>query len=965
MIHVVAVHGNGGGGMRFDRLPRPLAADVVLHAPTLPGFGGRPLGGVSGIEDLADALRTELPVTDDPVVLVGHGIGGSVVLQLLADHPTAADAVVLHAPVGTRLDTRWFPRLLRPRWVREAVRRTIASPLLRPVWRRTIVRDVPEPWAARFLDGYRDAEAFGAMFDWLTSAWFERLPPRTLPAVLLWGEDDRVLGADQRADYHRLLPRASERTVPGWGHFPMLTDPTGYARELVSLARDLVARATEPAPAVTGTALLGSCAAQHAPPKAALLDRAAAAGLPVPRGLVLHEAALTATSDELASHVAATLPDLRVAVRSAFAGEDGPTTSGAGRFHTELDVDTGDVPAVAAALDAVLSSADEGVARAVVVQRQVAAEHAGVAFLEPDFEDDLVDVVTGLADDLVAGRVPGERVSLPRVLPGEPGSDGWRGRLQVLLRGLRDEFGDDPWDVEWADDGMTCWLVQVRPITAPPRRDEVLTLANHREILPDPPSRLMTSLIVDAAPDAYGYWQRFAPDLPANRPFAEEYAGRPLLNLSLLADTMRRLGLPTSLVTDSMGGSRAEALVPPVGLRPRRLLRHARALLGLGIDQLRAPLTAERTITALQQRTRDLDGGFTETLAAARDVYVELLHAMFALSTAVAGPLAVLQALGVSAEHHARHRSAGTAVWDDLGPLRTLVTGDPVRRAAVERGEVPADPVFQRAWSAFLERHGHRGIHESDLAQPRYHEDPSPLLATLLVEERTTDPPPRTLLGRLTTPLWWQASRAIRAREELRSGAMRAFDRLRQRLLELAAAAVDAERLPELDAVWACTVDELRRLDQGGAIEAGHLRDVHERRAALAALRLPDAVRRSDDPWQWAQDASPVDDRLTGLPLTTGDVRGTVWRLDAPAHEPPPVDGPVVVVAPAVDAGWISTFARADAVVVETGGELSHGSIVLRERGVPAVTNVAGATGLATGQQVVVRAASGVVELVG
>ena len=241
MIHLVAVHGNGGGGMRFDRLPRPLADDVVLHAPTLPGFGGRPLGAVAGVGDLAAALADALPSTDDPVVLLGHGIGGSVALQLLADEPDAVDALVLHAPVGTRLDTRWFPRLLRPRWVRAVVQWTIASRLLRPLWRRTIVRDVPRPWADEFLDGYRDAEAFGAMFDWLTAAWFDALPPRALPSVLLWGADDRVLGADQRADYHRVLPRATERTVPGWGHFPMLTDPDGNAAELVALARDLTA----------------------------------------------------------------------------------------------------------------------------------------------------------------------------------------------------------------------------------------------------------------------------------------------------------------------------------------------------------------------------------------------------------------------------------------------------------------------------------------------------------------------------------------------------------------------------------------------------------------------------------------------------------------------------------------------------------------------------------------------------
>ena len=238
-VHLLAVHGNGGGGRRFARLPEDLGG-VRLHAPTLPGFGGRPLGEVDGVAGLAAALREELADLPRPRVVLGHGIGGSVALELLCHEPDLADGLVLHAPVGTRLDTRWFPRLLRPGWVRRAVQLGISSRLLRPLWRRTLVRDVPAPWDAEFLAAYADAEAFGAMFDWLTADWFDGLPTVALPAVLLWGSDDRVLGADQRADYHRLLPAASERTVDGWGHFPMLADPEGYAREVSALVRALV-----------------------------------------------------------------------------------------------------------------------------------------------------------------------------------------------------------------------------------------------------------------------------------------------------------------------------------------------------------------------------------------------------------------------------------------------------------------------------------------------------------------------------------------------------------------------------------------------------------------------------------------------------------------------------------------------------------------------------------------------------
>lgn len=717
----------------------------------------------------------------------------------------------------------------------------------------------------------------------------------------------------------------------------------------------------------------GHLDALGAPGKVALLDRCAAAGLPVPAGVVARGAALTGLPVEaLASQLVEVAPGRVVVVRSAFAGEDTATSSNAGRYASVLHVDATDAAALTSAVGTVLASADElAEERTVLVQRQVDARHAGVAFTEPDHEDDLVDVVAGLADGLVAGREAGERHRLPRLARGEhPTDDDWRGRLAVLLRDVRRELGAAPgtpgWDLEWADDGATCWLVQVRPVTAPPLRDAALTLANHREILPDPPSVFMTALVVGAADDLFGYWRGFAPDLPAGRPFIEELAGRPLINLSLLTDTMRRLGLPTSFVTDSMGGSATEAL-PRTGLRPRRLLAHAPALLGLGLDQLRSPGSAPDLAAELQARAAAVDradAAADEVVAAAHDVYVGLVTGMFALSTAISGPLAVLQRLGVSAEHHARHRSAGTRVWDDLAPLRALVAAEPARQRAVETGEVPGDAAFVAQWTAYLAEHGHRGVHESDLSMPRYHEDPAPLLALLTSDGRggPTTASPRTVAGTLTTPLWWQAGRAIRAREDLRSGAMRAFDVLRRRLLAIAADAVEAGRLARPEDVWDCTTDEVVALATGGGPTPAALARRREERAALARLRLPDVVRRSDDPADWdPAGAPPAGRRLRGLPLTRGRVEGTVWRLDRPDHTAvPPADSPILVV-PAVDAGWIATFARADAVVVETGGELSHGSIVLRERGVPAVTNVAGATALEDGARVVVDAAAGTI----
>jgi rifampicin phosphotransferase len=48
------------------------------------------------------------------------------------------------------------------------------------------------------------------------------------------------------------------------------------------------------------------------------------------------------------------------------------------------------------------------------------------------------------------------------------------------------------------------------------------------------------------------------------------------------------------------------------------------------------------------------------------------------------------------------------------------------------------------------------------------------------------------------------------------------------------------------------------------------------------------------------------------------------------------------MVAPSTDPGWTPLFLKASAVIMETGGFLSHGAIVAREYGIPAVVNIPG-----------------------
>lgn len=675
-------------------------------------------------------------------------------------------------------------------------------------------------------------------------------------------------------------------------------------------------------------------------PKAAMLDDAAAAGLEVPFGFVVPDGVDAPVLTGAWSRTP-------LAVRSAFGAEDGGEASLAGWFTSRLGVAASDLRSAVADVRSSAARRDGEFRLDVLVMAMVDARHAGVAFSEPGTYDDVANATDGLADRLVSGEVAGERELLPRL---EEAANGWPSRLRSLLADVRDVFGDEPWDIEWADDGTTCWLVQIRPITSPTVRDETLTAANHAEILPRLPSHLMTSIVEEAGPDLFDWYRRRVRGLPTERDFLHVVAGRPMINLSLLEDMMRHLGLPTRLVAESIGGGHSIEH----SLAPARVVASSPSLIRLGLAQIAAVARS----SSIRRRAASIGTAtpstFTEAIDDLHRSYVALVTGMFPLSSAIGPPLAALRSAGTLLEHASRHETITVRLSERRAELRRV---DASRRADLLR--------------RFLADFGHRGVYESDIARPRYRDDPDSLDdpptdgAAAPARDLASPREPLSWKARLTLPIWWTAAKPMAARELLRHDAMRSFAEIRRGLVTLAERSVADGQLATPDDLWLLTADEARRLDTGWTPDSAFWDERRALRSELDELDVPHVVRRFDDPADWREDGnSGASDVWRGLPLTTGQVSGTAWVLDEPESRlPGGFDAEsTILVARSIDAGWISTIGAVTAVVVEIGGDLSHGSILVRELGVPAVTNVSGVTRqIATGDHLTVDAGAGTV----
>jgi rifampicin phosphotransferase len=300
-------------------------------------------------------------------------------------------------------------------------------------------------------------------------------------------------------------------------------------------------------------------------------------------------------------------------------------------------------------------------------------------------------------------------------------------------------------------------------------------------------------------------------------------------------------------------------------------------------------------------------------------------------------------------------------------------------------------PVLQHGLGGFLDRYGHRTVAEIDLGLPRWSEDPTHVIGVLGNYLRLDDAEkaPDAMFARGAAQAESMASTLTgraRRRSALRGRAVGfALDRARQlaglRELpkydivlvlaqarrELLAVGVDlaaAGALAQADDVFFLRMPEVADALDGRDVRdvVSLRRDTYERE--LDRRHVP-RVLLSDGTEPEAGSAAPTaDGALVGTAASHGTVTGPARVVLEPAgaHVTPGE----ILVTPSTDPGWTPLFLTAGGLVMEMGGANSHGAVVAREYGIPAVVGVARATSLiTTGQEVTVDGTHGLVTVAG
>jgi phosphoenolpyruvate synthase/pyruvate phosphate dikinase len=583
-------------------------------------------------------------------------------------------------------------------------------------------------------------------------------------------------------------------------------------------------------------------------------------------------------------------------------------------------------------------------------------------------------------------------------------------RLAELGRRIEAHFGQ-PQDIEWclADDDFQ--IVQSRPITALfpiPRADDgenhVYLSVGHQQMMTDAMKPLGISVrqMLNPMHEAGG---RLFVDVtrglasPASRGGLLDVLGKDPLIRDALETILDRGDFIRSLPDEGRGGAPAGGAPAPIATDPA----------------IPAGLIArsEHSIAAAKREIRTKSGSELMDFIMAdigelkrilfdpqsHQVFMTAMEATWWLNEHLEmwlGEKNVADTLTQSAPNNVTSEM-GLALLDVADAIRphqdvvafVLQVGDDdfINELPKLAGGTEARDAIQ----AWLDKYGMRGAGEMDITRPRWSERPTMLLPILLGHIENFEPGEgerRFEQGRQEA---WKKEQEILERlralpdgERKAEETKRMIDRVRtfigyreypkygmvsryfiykQALLKEAARLVQAGVLRETDDIFYLTLQELHDVVRTHEVDETLIRQRKDAFRSYQVLTPPRVLTSEGESVAGAyrRDDVPAG-ALVGLAVSAGTVEGRARVILDMAEAD--LEAGDILVTPHTDPGWTPLFVAINGLVTEVGGLMTHGAVIAREYGLPAVVGVENATRLIRdGQRIRVNGTDGYVEI--
>ena len=572
--------------------------------------------------------------------------------------------------------------------------------------------------------------------------------------------------------------------------------------------------------------------------------------------------------------------------------------------------------------------------------------------------------------------------------------------------------GEKHQDIEWAIKDERIYILQARPVTVMPRytvdalqdQADVWSNANFRDAVPmvisvlqrEPMIHTINRIILHNFDDL-GY------QLKAGLTVAKLCQGRMYFNVALYQWLVYdALGMKPEDTNLFMGGHQPDIRIPvgspyfcKAGWRRVKVIMKNMRTINLyqkkqhefyaAVDDLIERFNAEDLPKLSDTEFLDLMISYGESTTEYYDKYMSLCSGIGTFVIVIKQLQAYFgdEAIGIVNALVAGQAELPSANQGyELLELAEIARDDQAARAFLAQNELtgqawrqlPDDSKFKQAFAVYLEKYGFRSTYEADISLPRWSEDPSYLLINIAKAVDTADVKAhkkrqqrlfedaeerlKKKVGffkrRWVMKLINDAVTGTETREHAKAYAVLLTTLSRQFFLEAGRRLFEKGLIANINDVFSCSsadmVSLLNGTWDGRGLEA-LITDNKQKIQQLKQQAAPDVIINNERVFKQAT-AMAQGQGYRGIAVSAGQIKGTAKIIKTPDEGGRLQPGDIMV-APSTDPSWTPLFIHVGGIVLETGGYTSHGSIVAREYGIPAVVNVAGAMSLITENQTI------------
>lgn len=718
--------------------------------------------------------------------------------------------------------------------------------------------------------------------------------------------------------------------------------------------------------------------------KAANLSKLHNWGYPVPKGwIILPETDPADVREYLPASI-----EYPLVVRSSAIGEDSELSSAAGQYTTILNV-TSFETLIQAIEDCRQAYNNPGAKKyrqdrqqvegkmAVIVQKQISGQLSGVAFsrdpLTPSAPEVLIEAVEGNANQVVSGKItPKSYRVTPKATEFNPESETIIQKVGEIAREIEGKFQGIPQDIEWTYDGQTLWLLQTRPIT---NLQPLWTRKIAAEVIPGLIKPLTWSI---NRPLTCGVWGEIFTIVLGNRATGLDFTATATLhqgfayfNATLLGDIFLRMGLPPESLEFLTRGAKMSKppLISTLSNIPglwRLLQREISLVKDWGKDNQEI---FQPNLTILAENNFERS---PQVIITRIERILELLETATYYSILAPLSLAIRKAILKVDDNH-----LDNTVTPEVTSMVSLS-----KLAAKTAKLLPPQTSKEELWQQLQQTDTGREILRefqellssfqylseaaTNIAIPRWGDNPE--MVKDIFFGFFNNPLPEKSSNKIKQNL---TTKIVQKRLTLKGEVTTVYSQLlaylRWSFLDLATLWEASGLLVSKTDIFWLTYPEIKQVVAGEMAE--NLSLIIEKRQsdwqAFKTITNPPYLVYGDNPdmTNTLDNAINTQGKLIGIGASVGEKIGLIKIIQNFSNQEE-INSENILVVPYTDSGWSPFLVRAGGIISEVGGRLSHGAIIAREYGIPAIMDVQNATSLLKdGQRVRINGYSGVIEI--